>query len=124
MLGGALGRAALHGRAFPGVAGQRCRMEEVLPGTTMLPGAAEQVAGDRRQQVVLAKLGDVEQGQHDVQPRLRSERLGDRHAAVQLDDGGGADLSQAVVERGDADPVGVLGALARAWQAAIAACRA
>ena len=31
------------------------------------PGAAEQVARDRRQQVVLAKLGDVEQG-HDVQP--------------------------------------------------------
>jgi hypothetical protein len=46
------------------------------------PGAAEQVAGDRRQQVVLAKLGDVEQGQHDVQPRLRAERLGDRDAAV------------------------------------------
>jgi hypothetical protein len=55
----------------------------------MLPGAAEQVAGDRRQQVVLTKLGDVEQGQHDLQPCLRSERLGDRDAAVQLDDGGG-----------------------------------
>ena len=109
MFGGALGRAALHGRAFPGVAGQRCRLEKVLPGTTMLPGAAEQVAGDRRQQVVLAKLGDLEQGQHDVQPRLRAERLGDRHAPVQLDDGGGADLSQAVVKRGDADPVGVFG---------------
>jgi hypothetical protein len=40
---------------------------------------------------------------------LRSERLGNRHAVVQLDNGGGADLSQAVVERGDADPVGVLG---------------
>jgi hypothetical protein len=62
MLGGALGRPTLHDCAFPGVAGQRCRLEKVLPGTTMLPGAAEQVAGDRRQQVVLAKLGDVEQG--------------------------------------------------------------
>jgi hypothetical protein len=82
VLGRTLGRAALHGRAFPGVAGQRCRLEEVLPGTTVLPGAAEQVAGDRRQQVVLAKLGDVEQGEHDIQPRLRSERLGDRDAAV------------------------------------------
>jgi hypothetical protein len=109
VLGGTLGRAALHGRAFPDVAGQRCRLEKVLAGTIMLPGAAEQVAGDRRQQVILAKLGDIEQRQHDVQPRLRSERLGDRHAAVQLDDGGGADLSQAVVERGDADPIGVLG---------------
>jgi hypothetical protein len=89
VLGRTLSRATLHGGAFPGIAGQRCRLQEVLPGTTMLPGAAEQVAGDRRQQVVLAKLGDVEQGQHDVQPRLRAERLGDRHAAVQLDDGGG-----------------------------------
>jgi hypothetical protein len=88
-LGGALGRAALHGRSFPRVAGQRCCLEKVLPGTIMLPGAAEQVAGDRRQQVVLTKLGDVEQGQHDLQPCLRSERLGDRDAAVQLDDGGG-----------------------------------
>jgi hypothetical protein len=84
-------------------------MEELLPGTTMLPDAAEQVAGDRRQQVVMAKLPNVEQGQHDVQPCLRSECLGDRHAAVQLDDRGGADLGQTVVERGDADPVGVLG---------------
>jgi hypothetical protein len=55
----------------------------------MLLGTAEWVAGDRRQQVILAKLGDVEKGQHDVQPRLRSERLGDRDAQVQLDDGGG-----------------------------------
>ena len=62
-------------------------MEELFPGTTMLPDTAEQVAGDRRQQVVPAKLGDVEQGQHDVQPRLRSERLRDRDATVQLDDG-------------------------------------
>jgi hypothetical protein len=37
-------------------------MEEVLPGTTMLAGAAEQVAGDRRQPVVPAKLGDFERG--------------------------------------------------------------
>jgi hypothetical protein len=49
VLRGALGRAALHGRAFPGVAGQRCRMEEVLPGTIMLPDTAAQVAGDRWQ---------------------------------------------------------------------------
>src|SRR4029453_2048546 len=91
VLGGALGRAVLHGCTFPGVAGQRRCLEELLPGTTMLPDTAEQVAGHRRQQVVPAKLGDVEQGQDDVQPRLRAERLGDRDAAVQLDDGGGAD---------------------------------
>jgi hypothetical protein len=49
VLGRTLGRPTLHGRAFPDVAGQRCRAEEVPPGTTMLPGAAEQVAGDRWQ---------------------------------------------------------------------------
>jgi hypothetical protein len=54
VIGRALGRAALHGCTLPGVAGQRCRLEEVLPGTTMLPGAAEQVASDRRQQVIPA----------------------------------------------------------------------
>jgi hypothetical protein len=76
VLGGALGRATLHGRAFSGVVGQRCRLEEGLPGTTMPP------VRQSRSQVVLAKLGDVEQGQHDVQPRLRAERRGDRDAAV------------------------------------------
>jgi hypothetical protein len=62
MLGGALGCATLHGRAFCCVVGQRCGLEEVRPGTIMFSDAAEQVAGDGRQQVVLAKLGDVEQG--------------------------------------------------------------
>jgi len=55
VLGRALGRATLHGRAFLSVVGQRGRLEEVLPGTTMLPGAAEQLAGDRRQQESTSK---------------------------------------------------------------------
>ena len=90
----------------------------------MLPGAAEQVAGDSGQQVVLAKFGDVEQRQHDVEPGLRSERLGRGYAAVQLDHGGWADLGQAVVERGDRIQSVSSAAVARAWQAAMAACSA
>jgi hypothetical protein len=85
MLGRAFRRATLHGHTFLGVAGQRCRMKEVLPGTIMLPDTAQQVARDRGQQVVVAKLIAVEKGQNDVQPGLRPERLGRGHAAVQLD---------------------------------------
>ena len=50
------------------------------------PLRQQQVSGHRRQQVIAAQVGAVEERQHDLEAGLRAEGLRGRDAAVELDD--------------------------------------
>ena len=84
--------------------------------------SSEEIGAGRRQQVVVDQRPGLVNLVDEFQPCRRPVGHRDRDRTVEQHHRRRDDLAQPVVEDGDLVPVGLGGAPASAWQAAIAAC--
>src|SRR5262245_43015195 len=92
-------------RALAFIARQRGRALQLRARLIIAAQLEEQVAAHARQEVVAIERWLRGQRLDEVEAGLRAEGHGDRHRAVQLDDGGRRDPGELGVEPRDAHPV-------------------
>src|SRR5690349_1786358 len=77
------------------------RAGELLARLGVAAQFEQQIAADAGEQVIIAEGALPGEGVGDLEPRLRPEREADGDGAVELDDRGGGECGEAVVERDD-----------------------
>src|SRR5258708_7315845 len=91
--------------ALARVARERGRALELSARLVEAAELGEEVAAHGGQKVVAPENRLGGERIDELQPLRRAERYRHRDSAVQLDDGGGRDLGERIVERSDARPV-------------------